>query len=126
MAISEADWALLTSSAHWQSPDETPMPRVYIFYQRGASGGYWFAALAEDGTCLKAWFSESETLAMSAAQSGAWLDAYLSHYPDGYEIVWRGVPIDAAAMSCEQAASGETMSFVEGRRYCEVLAALAG
>jgi hypothetical protein len=29
-------------------------------------------------------------------------------------------------MSCEQAASGESVSFVEGRRYSEVLAALAG
>jgi hypothetical protein len=100
--------------------------KIYIFYQIRESNRYWFVALAEDGTCLKSWFSESETLAMSAAQSSDWLDAYLSHYPDGYELVWRGGPINPDARAWQEPASGESMSFVEGRRYCEVLAEVAG
>lgn len=126
MAISEADWALLRDRALPLASVETAAPKVYIVYQRGASCGYWFAALAEDGTCLKSWSSNSEALAMSAAQSSDWLDAYLSHYPDGYEIVWRGGPVDRDAIAWHEPAPGGSMSFIEGRLYSEVLAALAG
>jgi hypothetical protein len=125
MTISEADWALLTGRAHRLSLDETPAPKVYVFYQFRASNRYWFVALAEDGTCLKSWSSNSEALAMSAAQSSDWLDAYLSHYPEGYELVWGG-PIDPDAIAWHEPASGDSASFIEGRRYCEILAALAG
>jgi hypothetical protein len=125
MPISEADWDLLTGRAHRLSLDEMPVPKVYVFYQLREANRHWFVALAEDGTCLKSGWSDSETLVVSEARSNEWLDAYMRHYPEGYELVWGG-PIDPDAIAWQEPASGGSMSFIEGQRYCEVLAALAG
>jgi hypothetical protein len=105
--------------------DDTPVPKIYVFYQFRASDRYWFVALAEDGTCLKSWSSNSDTFATSEALSSEWLDVYSTHYPEGYELVWRGGPIDADAIAWHEPVSGGSMSFIEGRLYSEVLAALA-
>jgi hypothetical protein len=49
----------------------------------------------------------------------------MRHYPEGYELVWRGGPVDRDAIAWHEPAYGGGMSFIEGRRYYEVLAALA-
>jgi len=100
------------------------LKKIYILYQSEDSVGYSFVALAGDGTCLSSWVSESEALAKGEVRSAERLDIYQKHYPEGYEFVWRGGPINHETTSSPNLGIGGSRAFIEGRLYAEFLRAL--
>jgi|SRR5579871_457510 len=102
----------------------THVDKVYVFYHSTGPNGYSFAALAADGICLSAWVSESESRAQIEAKHPEKVTNYEKHYPNGYEIVWRGGPITPEVMRAQDPGDGGSVEFIEGRLYAEFLRAL--
>jgi hypothetical protein len=99
--------------------------KIYIFYQSKNAAQFDFVALAADGTCLSAWPSASQDDAKTEARSAERQRCYDSHYPDGWELVWRGGPVDADTMAADAPKGGGSVAFIEGRCYDEFLRALS-
>jgi hypothetical protein len=99
--------------------------KVYIFYV-SKEDGYDFVALAEDGTCLSptARHVESEALARTEMLSAGMRERYGSHYPEGWDPVWRGGPINPDTMPSLAPDPKGSAAFIEGRLYQEFLRAL--
>jgi hypothetical protein len=58
-----------------------------------------FKALSKNGTYLARRYSESEQQAKARLTSPRLEARYRRHYPNGYQLVWWGWPVDAAAPS---------------------------
>ena len=100
------------------------LKKIYILYTSEDLAGYSFVAIAEDGTCLSTWISKSEALAKGEVRSAERVAIYQKHYPEGYEFVWRGGPINPETMSSSNPGIGGAAAFIEGRLYAEFLRAL--
>lgn len=63
-------------------------PRIFIFVARDFGGDVLCIALAEDGTVLRSHVCSNESFAkLDLGDSrSVCRDAYVSHYPDGYEL----------------------------------------
>jgi len=66
------------------------LKKIYIFYTTEDEGGYYFVAIAEDGTCLSTWRSQSKESAKTDMTSDERRERYDTHYAEGWEFAWRG------------------------------------
>jgi len=100
------------------------LKRIYVFHQFEKDGQFDFVALAEDGECLSTWHPESQESAKTEAWSAERLERYDRHYPTGWELVWRGGPINPDTMPSHEPDGRGSVAFFEGRAYHQFLRAL--
>ena len=67
--------------------------KIYVFHTGESPKGFSFVALAQDGTCLVSCLCDSVERAKVSMKTPEKIDCYAKHFPEGYELVWRGGPV---------------------------------
>jgi hypothetical protein len=95
---------------------------IYVFYTENPL--YHFQALAEDGTCLGQHESASEDSAKDEMNTPQKLECYARHYPNGYQLVWKGGPVDVDANPSDRREIIGNLDFIQASRDYEFRRAL--
>ena len=84
-----------------------------------------FKALSKNGAYLGQCYSESEEQARAHLTSPRLEARYRQHYPNGYELVWWGRPVDAAAPASSKRGR-EFIGAAQDHEFRQAMAAAEG
>src|SRR5437762_4224376 len=97
------------------------LKKIYIFYTTEDKGGYYFVALAEDGTCLSTWRSQSKESAKTDMTSDERRERYDTHYAEGVGVCLERGPINPDTMPSHVAGHQGSAAFIEGQLHRQFL-----